>query len=155
MGKLLLCLAALGFVWGVYQDYQRDRALDMLKHSGNLISYHADEQSGSQDLYVFTDINCPYCRGFHKNISNHNQAGFNVHYLFVGFLGPNSRETARNILCSNDPKDALDKVKLERKDLGVKSGCEEVINQHIQWANMLEVDSVPWIMTADGERVRI
>ncbi len=155
MVKFLLCLAVLGFVWGVYQDYQRGNVLDSVKQSGNLISYHADDQSSSRDIYVFTDINCPYCRGFHKNIPKHNQAGLNIHYLFVGFLGPSSRDTARNILCSNDPKGALDKVKLERKDLEVKTGCEGILNQHIEWAKLLGVDSVPWIMNANGKRIRI
>jgi len=155
MIKILFFLGVLGLAWNVFQDRQHSDAMNSVRQSENLISYYAEYQSDSQDVYVFTDINCPYCRGFHKNIPKYNKAGYNIHYLFVSFLGPTSGSTAESILCSNDPKEALNKVKLERKDLVAKSGCEDILNQQIEWAKMLSVDSVPYVMNADGERIRL
>ena len=38
------------------------------------------------EILVFTNIQCPHCNKFHKDITKYNQAGIDVKYIIVGFF---------------------------------------------------------------------
>ncbi len=63
---------------------------------------------------VFTDIDCGYCRQFHRDIAKVNALGIEVHYLSYPRTGPNSESwtKAEKVWCATDRNAALTKAKL-------------------------------------------
>jgi thiol:disulfide interchange protein DsbC len=52
---------------------------------------------------VFTDVDCPYCRQFHKQIAEYNKLGIAVKYvLFPLPMHPGADKKAQTVWCSND-----------------------------------------------------
>ena len=50
--------------------------------SSSMISFLAkDSKIAKKNIYVFTDVDCGYCRKFHKEVALLNSKGINVHYL--------------------------------------------------------------------------
>ena len=63
---------------------------------------------------VFTDVDCGYCRQFHREIDKVTALGIEVHYLFFPSTGPNTEswEKAERVWCAPDRNAALTKAKL-------------------------------------------
>jgi len=63
---------------------------------------------------VFTDVDCGYCRQFHREIDKVTALGIEVHYLFFPRTGPNTEswEKAERVWCAPDRNAALTKAKL-------------------------------------------
>jgi len=52
---------------------------------------------------VFTDVDCPYCRQFHKQIAEYNKLGVAVKYvLFPLPMHPGADKKAQTVWCSDD-----------------------------------------------------
>ncbi|UJF24841.1 thioredoxin fold domain-containing protein [Suttonella sp. R2A3] len=58
---------------------------------------------------VFTDVDCPYCRLLHKNISDYTEQGIEVRYLAFpgGGLGSDSHRKAVSVWCDKDRQKAI------------------------------------------------
>jgi thiol:disulfide interchange protein DsbC len=65
-------------------------------------------------ITMFTDIDCGYCRQFHRDIDKVTALGIEVHYLFFPRTGPNTESwtKAEEVWCAKDRKSALTKAKL-------------------------------------------
>ena len=63
---------------------------------------------------VFTDVDCGYCRQFHREIDKVTALGIEVHYLFFPRTGPNTEswDKAERVWCAPDRNAALTKAKL-------------------------------------------
>jgi len=63
---------------------------------------------------IFTDVDCGYCRQFHREIDKVTALGIEVHYLFFPRTGPNTEswEKAERVWCAPDRNAALTKAKL-------------------------------------------
>ena len=76
-----------------------------------LIEFKAKEQK--YVVTVFTDIDCPFCRKFHDNISKYNELGITVRYAAfprAGLQAKNYNKTV-SIWCATDKNSALEKAK--------------------------------------------
>lgn len=64
-------------------------------------------------IYVFTDIDCGYCRKLHQEVPALNQAGVEVRYLAYPRAGANSGSANKlaTAWCAKDKQDALTKLK--------------------------------------------
>lgn len=52
---------------------------------------------------VFTDVDCPYCRAFHKQIADFNKLGVAVKYVFYPLpIHPGADKKAESVWCSSD-----------------------------------------------------
>lgn len=52
---------------------------------------------------VFTDVDCPYCRAFHKQIAEFNKLGIAVKYVFYPLpMHPGADKKAETVWCSSD-----------------------------------------------------
>ena len=65
-------------------------------------------------ITVFTDVDCGYCRQFHRDIAEVNALGIEVHYLFYPRTGPDTESWAKaeKVWCSADRNAALTRAKL-------------------------------------------
>jgi thiol:disulfide interchange protein DsbC len=65
-------------------------------------------------ITIFTDIDCGYCRQFHREIDKVTALGIEVHYLFFPRTGPNTESwtKADHVWCAKDHQAALTRAKL-------------------------------------------
>ena len=103
---------------------------------------------------VFTDVDCPYCQAFHKQIADYNKLGIKVRYLFFPRSGPNtpSWHKAEQVWCSTDRKAALTDAKLG-KPLQAKICANTPVAQEYQLGKDVGLEGTPGIVAADGRMV--
>jgi thiol:disulfide interchange protein DsbC len=103
---------------------------------------------------VFTDVDCAYCRKFHSQIADFNNAGIKVRYLMYPRTGPEtaSWHKAESVWCSNDRRDALTRAK-RGEDVKSKDCGDSAIKAQYQLGDDLGVDGTPAIFTQYGDYV--
>lgn len=64
-------------------------------------------------VWVFTDVNCPYCQRFHHQIADYNKLGIEVHYLAYPRAGQGSQDwnIMHEVWCAKDKKAAMTQAK--------------------------------------------
>ena len=105
-------------------------------------------------ITVFTDIDCPYCRKFHREMEELNAKGIRVRYMFFPRAGPGSEswDKAIAVWCSDDRKEALTRAKLGA-DLGSKECGTTPVAQHYEVGKIIGIQGTPAIMTESGELI--
>jgi thiol:disulfide interchange protein DsbC len=106
------------------------------------------------EIYVFTDVNCGYCRKFHRDVPELNAAGIEVHY-FAGPFFSKDRESLEQIWCAKDPLVAMTQVKQGQKLKGivVTEQCKQIVSDHIALGQSLGIRGTPAIYTKDGVQI--
>lgn len=100
--------------------------------------------------YVFTDIDCGYCRKLHSEIKQYLDAGVEIRYLFFPRAGEgsDSYKKAVAVWCSEDRNQALTKAK-KGEDLGAKT-CDNPVSAHMTLGNQFGASGTPMIVTEKG-----
>jgi len=100
---------------------------------------------------VFTDVDCPYCAKFHKEVPELNKAGIEVRYLLYPRSGTESRafKTMTSVWCSDDRAAAITAAKAG-KPIPEKT-CETPILKHMALAEEVGLRGTPLIVTDSGE----
>jgi thiol:disulfide interchange protein DsbC len=103
-------------------------------------------------VVVFTDVDCPYCRQFHKQIAAYNQLGIAVQYvLFPLSIHPGADKKAVSVWCSQDRKSAYTAA-MNGQDPGQKT-CENPVAETTALALKMGIGGTPTILAADGTQV--
>ncbi len=104
-------------------------------------------------LWVFTDIDCPYCRRLHQEVPELNRNGITVNYLFFPRSGPNtpSFQKAVNVWCAKDRQAAMNDAK-SQKSLPNLS-CENKILEQYQLSQALGVTGTPYMLSDNGRAI--
>lgn len=101
-------------------------------------------------VYVFTDIDCGYCRKLHSEMEQYLKEGIEVRYLFFPRAGEGSDSyfKAVSVWCAKDRNEALTKSKMgenvERKV------CKNPIDQHMALGTAMGASGTPMIVTEGG-----
>lgn len=101
--------------------------------------------------YVFTDVDCGYCRKLHSEIDQYLREGIEIRYLFFprAGKGSDSYSKAVSVWCAKDRNDALTKAKkgenLEHKE------CDNPVDQHMALASDMGANGTPMIVTEKGD----
>lgn len=99
-------------------------------------------------IYVFTDVDCPYCAKLHEEIEETNKLGIEVRYL----AWPRSQSSipkTKSIWCSEDKKAAMDKA--IAGDTIESLDCDSnVVEEQIELGRILGVNGTPGIFTESG-----
>ena len=100
---------------------------------------------------VFTDVDCTYCRRLHSQIDDYLAKGIEVRYLMYPRNGPASRawNTAEEIWCSTDRKNALTMAKLDRK-FSTSSCDATMVEDHFAMGRNIGLSGTPAILFDDG-----
>jgi thiol:disulfide interchange protein DsbC len=103
---------------------------------------------------VFTDVDCPYCQAFHKQIADYNRLGIKVRYVFFPRSGPNTESwhKAEQVWCSTDRQAALTESKLG-KPLTAKVCADTPVAREYQLGKDVGLEGTPGIVAADGTMV--
>ncbi|HET6604068.1 MAG TPA: DsbC family protein [Xanthomonadaceae bacterium] len=102
---------------------------------------------------VFTDIDCGYCRRMHQQISEYNQHGIAVEYLFFprAGIGSESYDKAVSVWCAADRRQALTRAKAG-EDIESKT-CSNPIESEFALGQQIGINGTPAIIAADGTQL--
>lgn len=106
-----------------------------------------------RELWVFTDIDCPYCRRLHQEVPELNRNGITVNYLFFPRSGPDtpSFQKAVNVWCAKDRQAAMNEAK-NQKPLPNLS-CENKILEQYNLSQALGVTGTPYMLGDNGRAI--
>lgn len=117
------------------------------------IRFEADGGKTRHEIYVFTDIDCGYCRKMHKEIKQLNAAGITVNYLAFPRTGIDSEsyDKAVSVWCAADRQTALTAAKNGLKLSSAK--CKNPVAEHFHLGEAMSVRGTPTVFSADGEEL--
>jgi thiol:disulfide interchange protein DsbC len=105
-------------------------------------------------ITIFTDVDCGYCRQFHRDIAEVNALGIEVHYLFYPRTGPDSESWAKaeKVWCSADRNAALTRAKLGGSL--PDATCEDSpVAAHYDLGRRVGLRGTPAIYSSSGEHL--
>lgn len=113
----------------------------------------APNSKSKATLYVFTDVECGYCRKFHTDMSEYNAMGVEIHYLAYprGGVDSESAKKMQNVWCSKDRQAALTKVKAGGDVPEVN--CSNAVTKQYNLGKTVGVKGTPAIFTPDGVQI--
>ena len=101
---------------------------------------------------VFTDVDCPYCRQFHKQIADYNKLGIAVNYvLFPLPMHKGADKKAEAVWCAGDRNTAYTDA-MNGKDTGTQT-CANPLAELTDLGKAMGVDGTPAIFSANGEQL--
>jgi thiol:disulfide interchange protein DsbC len=101
---------------------------------------------------VFTDVDCPYCREFHKQIAEYNKLGIAVDYvLFPLSIHPGADKKAQTVWCSKDRNIAYNES-MDGKALAPLT-CSNPIAEITNTANAIGINGTPAIFADNGAQL--
>ena len=104
-------------------------------------------------IYVFTDIDCSYCRRLHRDVPVLNESGISVRYLAFprGGMGSNTANMMEAVWCADDRKQALTDAKNGKKITSKQ--CPNPVEREYLMGQQFGVRGTPAIYTEDGEEL--
>ena len=101
---------------------------------------------------IFTDVDCGYCRQFHREIDKVTALGIEVHYLFYPRTGPNTESwtKADEVWCSPDHNSALTRAKLGG-ELPKAAACATPVAEHYDLGQRIGVRGTPAVFNEAGD----
>ena len=99
---------------------------------------------------VFSDVDCAYCRQFHKEMADYHAHGINIRYLFFPRDGKNSDtyQKMQNIWCNENPREAWTAA-IAGKSV-TTAACANPIDRHIALGRLMEIRGTPAIILPSG-----
>ncbi|MGD8808010.1 MAG: DsbC family protein [Gammaproteobacteria bacterium] len=119
-----------------------------------MMIFAAADGEPKHTITIFTDIDCGYCRQFHREIEQVNALGIEVHYLFYPRTGPNTDSWAKaeKVWCigPDERNAALTQAKLGGKV--PEETCDtNPVGAHWQLGHDIGVTGTPSVIAANGE----
>ena len=104
-------------------------------------------------ITVFTDVDCPYCKQFHKQITAYNAAGISVNYvLFPLDIHPGADKKAQAVWCAAD-RNAAYTAAMSGQDPGDKTCSNNPIAETKALSVAIGIDATPTVLAEDGTHV--
>ncbi len=106
-------------------------------------------------VVVFTDIECGFCRKFHRDIEAYNAAGIAVEYVAFPRMGIGSEDFAKmnSVWCAKDPKAALSQAKLGGEITEGKPNCISPVAAQYAAGRSGGLTGTPMILATDGTQL--
>ena len=102
---------------------------------------------------VFTDVDCPFCRQFHKQIGEFNRQGIAVKYvLFPLDIHPGADKKAVAVWCATDRKAAYTAA-MNGADPGAGTCKDNPVAETKAFATTLGINATPTVLAEDGTRI--
>ncbi|MDH3639248.1 MAG: DsbC family protein [Gammaproteobacteria bacterium] len=110
-------------------------------------------ESAQRYITVFTDVDCPYCARFHRDVPKLNAAGVEVRYLLFprAGVGSKSYERAVGVWCADDPADTMGIAKAGGEVAPKK--CDDPVKEHLALGRAVGVQGTPAIYLEDGTMI--
>jgi thiol:disulfide interchange protein DsbC len=120
----------------------------------NMMVFAPEDGPAEHVITIFTDIDCGYCRQFHREIEQVNKLGIEVHYLFYPRTGPNTESWAKaeKVWCAGADKrnEAMTRAKLGGQV--PETECEDnPVSAHWELGHEIGVTGTPSVIAPNGE----
>ena len=104
-------------------------------------------------IKVFTDISCGYCRLLHSQIDDYLALGISIQYYGFPRDGLQTQvfEDMQSAWCSDDPK--LSITKLKAGDDVEEKTCQNPIQMHYEYGQLLGITGTPSIFLSNGQKL--
>ena len=104
-------------------------------------------------LYVFTDVNCGYCRKLHQSVPELNRRGVAVRYLAYPVIGApeRARKSMESVWCAKDRRAALTQAK-SGKPVAEQS-CSNPVGRHTRLGRQFGISGTPAMYTENGREL--
>jgi thiol:disulfide interchange protein DsbC len=119
----------------------------------DVIEFAPDDGKTRAKLFVFTDIDCGYCRKLHQEVPELNAAGIAIDYLAFprsGLTGE-SFDKISAVWCSDDRRKALTAAKAG--ELVTAPSCENPVADQFAMGQAMGVGGTPAVYTRDGQEL--
>lgn len=131
-----------------------DKRVDLLANVDpeTMIVFSPENGEVKHTITIFTDIDCGYCRQFHREIAEVTALGVEVHYLFYPRTGPNtdSWDKADRVWCAADRNAALTRAKLGGNV--PETSCDDTpVGDHFDLGHQVGVRGTPAVFSGSGE----
>ena len=105
------------------------------------------------ELFVFTDVDCGYCRKLHEQIAEYNEAGIQIHYAAFPRAGVGSDTFVKmnSVWCADDPREAMNLAK--RGERPEKASCESPVQAQYTLGQAMGVTGTPALVTPGGDLI--
>lgn len=114
------------------------------------INFFPEKEKMKYQVTVFTDIDCGYCRKLHAEMTEYNEMGIGISYLFFPRAGlqSGSFNKAVNVWCAADQQNAMTMAKAgETVD---PKQCDNPIEAHYKAGVTAGVTGTPALVLDDG-----
>lgn len=128
----------------------RHKALESFGKDG-LISFKASDEKAEID--VFTDIDCPYCRKLHDEVSKLNDYGITVNYYAYPRSRPGSPSFVKyvSVWCAENQQSAMSAAKAGKTVPAAT--CDNPVLEQYELGQRVGVTGTPAIVLEDGTLV--
>jgi len=133
------------------RDYQRKTLLNNINQDDFIIFR---PKKVDHKVYVFTDVDCGYCRQFHDQIDEYLSLGIEVNYLAYPRAGLESESYNKitSAWCNENPNFSLTQLKKGREiDLSICS--DNPVEKHFKLGQAMGVQGTPSIVTEEGKMI--
>jgi thiol:disulfide interchange protein DsbC len=120
----------------------------------SMIVFKPADGNVKHTITIFTDIDCGYCRQFHREIDKVTALGIEVHYMFFPRTGRNTESWAKadKVWCAADHNAALTRAKLGGEV--PESACKDTpVEAHYALGQRIGVRGTPAIFSETGELI--
>jgi len=102
---------------------------------------------------VFTDVDCPFCRQFHKQIDEYNRQGIAVKYVLYPLdIHPGADKKAVAVWCAPDRKAAYTAA-MNGQDPGTGTCKDNPVAETKAFGVSLGINATPTVLAEDGSRI--
>jgi thiol:disulfide interchange protein DsbC len=104
-------------------------------------------------VWVFTDIDCGYCRKLHEEVEEFMEKGIEINYLAYprAGVGSHSYEKYVSVWCADDPQAALTSAKAGNEP--EPRQCDNPVLEQFELGQQLGVTGTPAIVTRNGDLI--
>lgn len=140
----------------VTEDTRAQARVSMLEgiDPASMIVFKPADGNVKHTITIFTDVDCGYCRQFHREIDKVTALGIEVHYLFYPRTGPNTESwtKADEVWCAPNRNQALTRAKLGG-EIPQSAACQTPVESHYALGQRIGVRGTPAIFSETGELV--
>jgi thiol:disulfide interchange protein DsbC len=128
----------------------REQALQRLPDAKKMVF---SPEHPKHTVTVFTDVDCPYCRQFHKQIVEFNRQGIAVKYvLFPLDIHPGADKKAVAVWCAADRNTAYTAA-MNGQDPGAGTCANNPVSETKALAIAIGINGTPTVLAEDGSQV--
>jgi thiol:disulfide interchange protein DsbC len=135
------------------QDHDRARILAAVDPATEIV--FPSKGAAKHRLFVFTDVDCGYCRQFHRQIALVNELGIEVHYLAYPRSGPHTESWAKaeGVWCAGDRNGALTQAKLGADVKAAPSCTSNPVAEQYDLGHRVGVRATPAVFAENGAQL--
>jgi len=133
------------------RDYQRKTLLSNINQDDFIIF---KPKKVDHKVYVFTDVDCGYCRQFHDQIDEYLSLGIEVNYLAYPRAGleSDSYKKITSAWCNENPNFSLTQLK-KGKEIDLSICANNPVEKHFKLGQAMGVQGTPSIVTEEGKMI--